>query len=75
MYYGKNRDWYSSNCKEVELEMNPHTLTILFQKDSSHKYQFCTKVCAPWELVSEHWAKYKDVPTKILKDHEKANPS
>ena len=38
-----------------------------FQKDSSYKCQYFTKVRAPSRLVSEVWAKYKDVPTKILK--------
>ena len=33
-----NRGWYTSNCKELELEVNFHVSRILFQKDSSHKY-------------------------------------
>ena len=44
-----------------------------FQKDSSYKCQFCTKVRAPSRLVSGVWAKYKDVPTKILKRDARTN--
>ena len=39
----------------------------LFQKDSSYKFQFCTKVRTPSRLVSEVWTKCKDDSTKILK--------
>ena len=38
-----------------------------FQKDFSYKYQFCAKVREPSKLVSEVWAKCKDVPSEILK--------
>ena len=54
----------------MELEINLHTSSILFQKDPCYKSQFCTKIRAPSRLVSEFWAKYKDVPTKIDKDFE-----
>ena len=47
--------------------MNFHVSRVLFQKDSSYKCQFCTKVCAPSRLVSKFWAICKDSPTKILK--------
>ena len=47
--------------------MNLHTSRIPFQKDSTYKYQFCIKVCAPLRLISEFWANYKDVGTKTLK--------
>ena len=45
--------WYTSNCKEVKLEMNFHKSRILFQKYTSYKCQFFTKVRAPWRLVFE----------------------
>ena len=44
-----------------------------FRKIPAIKCQFCTKVCAPSGLVSEVWAKYKDVQTKILKRHARTN--
>ena len=50
----------SEHLEEVELKMNLHTSRILFEKDSNHKYQFCTKVRAPSRKVSQVWAKYKD---------------
>ena len=34
-----------------------------------------TKERAPSRLVSEVWAKYKDVPTKILKRYARTNSS
>ena len=74
-YYGQNRGWYTSYCKEVELEMNLHTSRTLFQKDSSYKSQFCIKVRAFSWLVSEVSAKYKDVPTKMLKRDARTNSS
>ena len=55
--------------------MNRHTSRILFQKDSSYECQFCTKIRAPSRLVSEVSAKYKGVPTKILKLDAKAKSS
>ena len=56
-----NSEGYTSNCEDVQLEMNLHTSRILFfQKDSSHKCQFCTKVRASSRLVSQVWTKYKD---------------
>ena len=42
-----------------DLEMNLHTSSILFQKYSSYKCQFCTKVPAPSRLVTEDWVKWK----------------
>ena len=51
------------------------TSKILFQKDSSYKCQFCTEVRALSQLISEVWAKYKDVPTKILKRDARTNSS
>ena len=45
--------------------MNLHISRILFQKYSNYKCQFCAKIRAPSRLVSEVWAKYKHVPTKI----------
>ena len=69
------RGWYTSNCKEVELEINFHVSRILFQKDSSHKYQFCTKVRAPSRLASKVFARCKDFPTKILKRDARTNSS
>ena len=62
-------DILETGKKKMELKMNLYTSRILFQKDSRYKYQFCTKVCAPLRLGSEVWAKYKDVPTKLLKHH------
>ena len=53
----------------VELDMNLHTPRIFFQKDSSYKCQFCTKICA------KVWVKYEDVPTKILKRDARTNSS
>ena len=49
----------TSNCKEVELELNLHTSRILFQKKSSYKCQFSTKVHAPSRPVSEVWKNVK----------------
>ena len=46
-----------------------------FQKDPSYEFQFCTKVCAPSRLLSEVWAKHKDVPTKILKRDARTDSS
>ena len=46
-----------------------------FQKDSSNRCQFCTKVRALERLVSEVWPKYKDIPTKTLKCHARTNSS
>ena len=40
-----------SSYKEMELEMDRLTPRILHQKDSSHKWQFCTKACASPRLV------------------------
>ena len=37
---------------------NESSSRILFQKDSSYKCQFCTKIHASLTLVSEVWAKY-----------------
>ena len=45
------------------------------KKTPTIKWQFCTKVLPLSRLVSEVWAKYKDVPTKILKLHAKTNSS
>ena len=53
----------------VELDVNLHTPRIFFQKDSSYKCQFCTKICA------NVWVKYEDVPTKILKRDSRTNSS
>ena len=55
--YGKYRGCYTSNCKEVEWKMNLNTSSILFQKDSNYKCQFCTKVRVPSSVVSGVWAK------------------
>ena len=55
----------------MESEMNFYTSRILFQKDSSYRRQFSTKVRAPSRLVSEVWIKYRYIPTKILKRDSK----
>ena len=55
--------------------MNFYTSSIRFQKDPSYKCQFCTKVHAPSMLVSEVWAKCKDVSIKILKRGARTNSS
>ena len=39
--------------------MNFHTSRIPFQKDSSYKCRFCTKVLVPWRLISQVWSKCK----------------
>ena len=57
----------------MELKINLHTSMILFQKYSSYKHQFGTKALAPSRLVCEVWGKYKDIETKILKRHSRAN--
>ena len=49
--------------RPIELKMNLPTSNILFQNDSSYELQFYIKVRAPSMLVSEVWAKHKDVPT------------
>ena len=59
----------------MEFEINLHISRILFQKDSSFKYKFCTKGRASSRLVSEAWAKYENVPTKILKRHARTKSS
>ena len=44
----------------------------LFQKDSTYKCQFCTKVYLPgWSLTV--WVKYKNGPTKMLKEQTHVN--
>ena len=53
--------------------MNLDTSSIPFEKDSSYKCQFCTKVHAPSRLVSDVWAKYKDALIKILKRDARTN--
>ena len=53
--------------------MNFYTSEILFQKDSSYKMPVL--VGTPSRLISEVWAKYKDVSTKILKCDAKTNSS
>ena len=45
---------------------------ILFQKDSTYKCQFCTKVYLQgWSL--KVWVKYKNDPTKMLKEQTHVN--
>ena len=46
-----------------------------FRKIQAIKCQFYTKVRAPSRLVSEVWAKYKDLPTKILRCDTRTNSS
>ena len=54
--------------------MNLHTSRVLFQKDSSYKYQFRTKVCAPSRLVSQIWAKYKDEVPDVSASNQNIEP-
>ena len=55
--------------------MNLHTSSILFQKDSNYKCQFCTKVRVPSSVASGVWAKHEDVPTIILKRDARTSSS
>ena len=56
------RGWYTSDCSESSYIENTFS-----GKNSSYKCPFCTKVCAP--------SKYKDIPTKTLKQHARTNSS
>ena len=52
-----------------------HTSSILFQKDHSYECQFCTNVRAPSMPVSEVWARYEDVPSKVFRRDTRTNSS
>ena len=53
----------------MRLETNLHASRILFQKEPRYE-STCT-----FKAVSEVWAKYNDLPTKILKLHATTNSS
>ena len=61
--------------KRSGIENESWYIKILFQKDFSCKCQFCITVRAPSRLVSEVWAKYKEVSSKLLKRHTRTNPN
>ena len=58
---------YGSIYKEMELEMDCPTPSILLQKVCSYKYQFCTKVCSSSSLVSQvHMMARQNINKKYL---------
>ena len=81
----RNKRWYGSIYKEMELEMDFLTPKILLQKVCSYKYQLCTKVCASSRLVSQvhmmarqnRKKKYLmcQIPIKMVKQHAIPNSS
>ena len=64
-------DKIETDILQIEKKFNWKWIFIyqeyFFQKDFSYKYQVCAKVREPSKLVSEVWAKCKDVLNKILK--------
>ena len=60
MYFELQRSRIGNECSYIE------------DTFSERKWQFSTKVCAPSRLVSDACTKYKDVPTKTLKQDIKA---